>query len=274
MIRGTTRIAAVIGWPVEHSRSPQMFEAAFAAAKMDAVMVPIGVAPESLDQILIALRAMNALGASVTLPHKIAAAQLCDDLSVAARDIGAVNCIHVDGERLVGHNTDCYGFTDALIAAGFPPDGKRCVILGSGGAARAVAYGLRAEHASAVDIIARRPQQVTWTAAHTWTPLELRSLFARADLVIDATSTGLAEGELAMLDTLPLDALKRSAWVATLVYHRRTALIERAAAHGHSVVDGRGMLVHQGARAFAIWTGAAPPIHAMQRALDVAILGT
>jgi shikimate dehydrogenase len=274
MIRGTTRLAAVIGWPVEHSRSPQMFEAAFAATKLDAVMVPIGVAPESFDQILRALRVMNAIGASVTIPHKLAAAQLCDELSIAAREIGAVNCIHVDDDRLVGHNTDCYGFTDALITAGFEPAGKRCVILGSGGAARAVAYGLRVEHASSVDVIARRPQQVNWISAHTWTPLELRSYFARADLIVDATSSGLADGELAMVNSLPLDALRPTAWVATLVYHRRTALIERCASRGHSVVDGRGMLVHQGARAFAIWTGTTPPIHAMQRALDVAILGT
>lgn len=274
MIRGTTRIAAVIGWPVEHSRSPQMFAAAFAAAKLDAVMVPIGVPPESFPQIMAALRAMNALGASVTVPHKLAAAAACDELSVAAREIGAVNCVHVNAGRLVGHNTDCYGFTDALIAAGFEPRGKRCVILGSGGAARAVAYGLRVEQAGAVDVIARRPEQIGWTSARAWSPLELRTSFARADLVIDATSSGLATDEPAMLDSLPLDGLRPTAWVSSLVYHRRTLLIERAAGRGHAVVDGRGMLVHQGARSFAIWTGGAPPIHAMQRALDVAILGT
>lgn len=274
MIRGTTRVAAVIGWPVEHSRSPQMFEAAFAAAGVDAVMIPIGVPPASLASIVGALRAMRALGASVTVPHKVAAAALCDELSPAAREIGAVNCLQIQDDRLIGHNTDAGGFCDALVAAGFAPAGKRCVILGAGGAARAVAYGLEAAHAGAIDVIARSPAQVSWTAARPWHTREVGASFARADLVIDATPIGLADGDATALDALPLDALPAAAWVATLVYHRRTLLAERAAARGHSIVDGRGMLVHQGAHAFAIWTGGTPPIHAMQRALDASLHGT
>lgn len=271
MIRGTTRVAAVIGWPVEHSRSPQMFEAAFAEAGLDAVMIPIGVPPESFAQVVGALRAMHAFGACVTLPHKLAAAALCDELSEAAHAIGAVNCLKFDGSRLVGHNTDCHGFTDALTSAGFDAPGKRCVILGAGGAARSVAYGLRAAEAGAVDVIARRPQRVAWTAARPWTTVDLRSTFSRADLVVDATPVGLEDSDTASLDALPLDALRKDAWVATLVYHRRTILLERASERGHSTLDGRGMLVHQGARAFAHWTGMLPPIQVMRRALDAAI---
>jgi shikimate dehydrogenase len=271
MIRGTTRVAAVIGWPVEHSRSPQMFEAAFAAAGLDAVMIPIGVPPDGFAQVIGGLRAMRALGACVTLPHKLAAAALCDELTGAARAIGAVNCLHIAGDRLVGHNTDCHGFTDALIAAGFPPGGRRCAILGAGGAARAVAHGLQVAGAGAVDVIARSPGRVAWTAARPWTADELRAGFAHADLVIDATPVGLADADPAAVDALPLDALRPDAWVATLVYHRRTLLLERARARGHSTLDGRGMLVHQGARAFAIFTGAPPPIAAMQQALDAAL---
>jgi shikimate dehydrogenase len=271
MIRGTTRVAAVFGWPVEHSRSPEMFSAAFAEVKLDAVMIPIGVPPEAFAQAVGTLRAMRALGACVTLPHKLAAVALCDDLSEAARATGAVNCLQFTGGRVVGHNTDCYGFTDALVAAGFEPDGKRCVILGAGGAARAVAYGLRVAGAGAIDVIARRPQRVAWTTARPWTTVDLRSSFARADLLIDATSMGLADADVESVDALPFDALRRAAWVATLVYHRNTILMERAAARGHTTLDGRGMLVHQGARQFAVWTGMLPPIHAMQRALDAAL---
>ncbi|HEX2690276.1 MAG TPA: shikimate dehydrogenase [Kofleriaceae bacterium] len=271
MIQGTTRVAAVIGWPVEHSRSPQMFAAGFAARAIDAVMIPIGVPPEGLAQVVGALGAMRALGASVTLPHKLAVAALCDELSPAARAIGAVNCLQVDGRRLVGHNTDAPGFSDALIASGFAPAGKRCVILGAGGAARAVAYGLGAAQAGAIEVIARTPEQVTWTAARPWQPAELATCFAGAELVVDATPIGLGDGDLAAVDALPLDALPAAAWVATLVYHRRPRLLERASERGLSTVDGRGMLVHQGARAFAIWTGASPPIEAMQRALDHAL---
>jgi len=274
MIRGTTRVAAVIGWPVEHSRSPQIFEAAFAEAGLDAVMIPIGVPPEAFAQVVGALRAMRALGACVTLPHKLAAAALCDELSEAARGVGAVNCLQLDGSRLVGHNTDCHGFTDALTAAGFAVQGKRCAILGAGGAARAVAYGLRVAAADAIDVIARRPEQVAWTAARPWTAVDLRASFARADLVIDATPMGLADSDTTWIDALPLDALRADAWIATLIYHRKTILLERAIERGHSTIDGRGMLVHQGARAFAHWTGQQPPIQAMQRALDASLAGT
>jgi shikimate dehydrogenase len=275
MIRGTTRVAAVIGWPVEHSRSPQMFEAAFAERAIDAVMIPVGVPPEAFAQVVGALRAMRALGASVTLPHKLAAAAICDELSPAAREIGAVNCLHIDGDRLVGHNTDAAGFIDALVAAGFSPAGKRCLILGAGGAARAVAYGLRTAGASAIEVLARAPEKITWTEARPWHTIGLRDGFARAELVVDATPIGLSDGAAATaIDELPLDALPAAAWVATLVYHRRPLLLERAAARGHSIADGRGMLVHQGARAFAIWTGHAPPIEAMQRALDLSLRGT
>jgi shikimate dehydrogenase len=275
MIRGTTRVAAVIGWPVEHSRSPQMFEAAFAAAGLDAVMIPIGVPPDGFAQVIGALRAMRALGACVTLPHKLAAAALCDELTGAARAIGAVNCLHIAGDRLVGHNTDCHGFTDALAAAGLAPRGLRCVLLGAGGAARAVAHGLEIAGAGAIDVLARAPDRVPWTAARPWAADALRAAFARADLVIDTTPVGLADSpaDLASVDALPLNALPAGAWVATLVYHRRTRLLERAAAHGRPTLDGRGMLVHQGARAFAIFTGARPPVEAMQRALDAAIAG-
>jgi len=274
MIRGTTRVAAVIGWPVEHSRSPQMFEAAFAEAGLDAVMIPIGVPPDAFAEVIGALRAMRAYGACVTTPHKLAAAAACDELSDAARVIGAVNCVHITGGRAVGHNTDCHGFADALRAAGFAPEGRRCTILGAGGAGRAIAHGLELARASAIDVIARAPDRVAWTAARPWTASELRAAFARAELVVDATSIGLADRDADAIDALPLDALPAGAWVASLVYHRRTRLLERAAAAGYSTVDGRGMLVHQGARAFAIWTGAPPPIAAMRGALDASLAGT
>lgn len=273
MITGATRIAAVIGWPVEHSRSPQMLNAAFATTGVDAVMIPIGAPPEQLAQVVAGLRAMNALGASVTVPHKLAAVALCDQVTPAARDIGAVNCLHLDDGRLVGHNTDAPGFVDGLAAAGFATPAARCVVLGAGGAARAVAYGLR-EHGT-VEVIARRPDAVAWTRALPWTDDQLRAAFATADLVVDCTPAGLSpDDERALVDALPLDALRPQAWVSTLIYHRSTSLLERAKARGHSTVDGRAMLVHQGARAFAIWTKAAPPIGAMAHALDDALRGT
>ena len=271
MITGTTRITAVIGWPVEHSRSPQMLNAAFAAAGLDVAMVPIGVPPQGLAVAVAGLRAARAIGASVTIPHKLAIVGLCDEVKPDARAIGAVNCVHLAGDRLVGYNTDADGFVDALADAGFALDGTRTIaILGGGGAARAVAHALRAHRLA---IISRSP--VDWARAHAWTPEQLAESFAIADLVVDCTPIGLGgPDEATLVGALPLQALREGAWVATLVYHRSTILLERAAALGHPVVDGRAMLVHQGARAFTIWTGIAAPVDAMRRALDDALAGT
>lgn len=270
MIAGTTRVAAVLGWPIEHSRSPAVLNAAFAADEIDAVLVPIGIPPEGLATVVAALRAMRALGASVTIPHKLAVADLCDELSTEARAIGAVNCLQFVDGRLVGHNTDCDGFLDGLVAAGFDLRGKRTVLLGAGGAARAVAYGLRGGRA--IEVVARRPAEVGWAQAWPWTVDHLRDCFARADLVVDCTSAGLAEAtDLPFADSLPLDALAPGAWVTTLVYHRQTELLQRAAARGHSILDGRAMLVHQGARAYTLWTGMPAPVEVMAHALDASL---
>ncbi len=275
-IKGTTQIAAVIGWPIAHSKSPELLNAAFAAREVDAVMVPLGVPPEGLSSAIAGLRVARALGASVTVPHKIAVAALCDRLSPAARTIGAVNCLQLAETELVGHNTDCTGFSDALAEAGCGSP-SRVVLLGAGGAARAVAYGLRSNATPQIDVVARDPARAVWTSwvqgvtARPWS--ELATALARADLVVDCTPAGLSEhDELPFVDALPLDALASGAWVATLVYHRRPILLERASERGHSILDGRGMLIHQGARAFEIWTGQAPPIEHMRAALDAALV--
>ncbi|MBS1122446.1 MAG: shikimate 5-dehydrogenase [Deltaproteobacteria bacterium] len=278
MIRGTTRLAAVIGWPIEHSRSPQLLNAAFAAAGIDAVLVPLAVPPEQLANALDGLRACRALGASITVPHKLAAAALADELTLPAREIGAVNCLQLVADRLVGHNTDCDGFVDGLRAAGFRPEaGPHVVLLGAGGAARAIAYGLR--ESCSIEVLARHPDQVDWahgsTRATAWTDDNLRAAFARAGLVVDCTPIGLGGAdEATFVDALPLEVLRPEAWAATLVYHRPTIWLARARARGLATVDGRAMLVHQGARAFAIWTGMPAPIAAMTQALDAAVAGT
>lgn len=273
VIRGSTRLTAVLGHPISHSRSPELQNAAFAAAGVDAVMVPAGVPPEGLRAAVAGLAAIGALGASVTVPHKVAALALCDELDPAARAIGAVNCLRFDSGRVSGHNTDAGGFTDALGAAGFTARGSRVVLLGAGGAARAVAYGLRAAgvDADALTVFARHPARAPWARASQWTPARLRTAFAGADLVVDCTPAGLGPGEASFVDTLPLEALRSAAWVATLIYHRRTLWLERASARGHSTLDGRAMLVGQGARAFEIWTDRPAPVAAMARALDRAL---
>ena len=261
---GLGQKAFVIGFPIAHSKSPDIVNAAFAAMGIDAEMERLEVAPENLREEIDRLRALPMLGASVTVPHKVAVAALCDELSDSARAIGAVNCLELRDKTLIGHNTDAPGFADALAADGFDARGKHAVVLGAGGAARAIAYALRD---ASVDIVARRPRD----GERPWS--ELADVLARADLVVDCTPTGLgAASDAAFATSVPLDALPRDAWVATLVYHRRTALLERASVLGHATLDGRAMLVHQAARALTIWTGREPPLAIMTRALDDALV--
>lgn len=266
-----TRIAAVLGFPVAHSRSPAMINAAFVASGIDARMEAISVAPDRLAEEVARLREIPMLGASVTVPHKFAVAKLCDELAGAASETGAVNCLVLDG-KLVGHNTDVFGFQDALADSGFDMRGKHAVVLGGGGSARAIDYALQTGGAT-VDIAARRPDAVAWTHAYAWEQLPAR--LSRADLVVDCTPTGLDPAtDAAFVEELPLHALPSHAMVATLVYHRRTQLLDAAAAHGHRTMDGRLMLIYQAAHAFTLWTGKAAPIDIMTRAFDDAMKTT
>jgi shikimate dehydrogenase len=247
------RSAFVIGWPIGHSKSPPMIDAAFRAMGIAAHMHPMAVSPDDLADAIAAARDRAPIGMSVTIPHKSAVIPLCDAHTPEVAAIGAANCLEFRDGQVIAHNTDAGGFVDSL---GFTP--RHAVILGAGGAARAVAYGLRGGQLA---VVARRP--ATWITSHAWS--ELPHLLARADLLVDCTSAGL--DETADLE-VPLSALPAGATVATLIYHQRTKLLERAAALGYSTLDGRGMLVHQGARAIAIWTGRAAPVDVMSRALD------
>ncbi len=265
-----TRVGAVIGAPVAHSLSPALHNAAFAAVGVDAVFVAWHVHPDDLGAAVAGLRALGVLGVSVTVPHKRAIIAHCDRLASPADEIGAVNCLvferapgdAADGREsvaVVGHNTDAGGFCDSLVQdAGFDPAGRRALLLGAGGAARAVAAGLRAAGAAEVAVIARRPEAVDWARAQPWTAAALGQACAQCDLVVDCTPLALsAEREAAIPCAVPIDRLSERAVVASLVYHREPALLAAARARGLRTLDGAGMLVHQGVRAFQLWTGAA-----------------
>jgi shikimate dehydrogenase len=259
VIAGTTRVVAVIGDPVEHSRSPAMLNAAFAALGLDLVMVPLRVRADDLAIAIRGLAAAGFVGASVTIPHKAAVVAACTRVTEAATAIGAVNCLAFEpGGAVLGDNTDGAGFVEAVAAEapGVLAGGHRAVLLGAGGAARAVEWALRGA-GLAVTVLGRKDAA------------RVAQEFASARLVVDCTPVALDPAlEPAFVDALPLDALPPGAAVASLVYHRRPLLLDRAAARGHLVMDGRGMLVHQGARAFARWTGQPAPVDVMRRALD------
>ncbi len=267
---GGMRAAYVLGYPIHHSLSPTLHNAAFDELKIAAHMTVLAVEPARLAETLAGLRGTRFLGASVTLPHKETTAKLCDELTPAASAIGAVNCLQIENKRLIGHNTDCDGFTDALKEAKVSLTGKRVAILGSGGAARAIAHGCR--EARAIEVVARRAHDIQWAVSWPWTEETLLEIFARSDVIVDCTSAGLAaETETELVDQLPLEALRPTATVVSLVYHRQTLLMTRATKLGLVTIDGLGMLLHQGARAFSIWTNREAPVETMREALLAAL---
>ncbi|MEM9487675.1 MAG: shikimate dehydrogenase [Myxococcota bacterium] len=284
-ITAATGVAAVIGAPVEHSLSPNLHNAALAGAGIDAVYLALHVAPDQLAAAMAGFRALGFLGLSVTVPHKQAIIPLCDRLAAPADRIGAVNCVVFErsatGCVAVGHNTDAGGFVDALTddAAGGAMDraadlaGSRVVLLGAGGAARAVHAGLDDAGAGSIEVITRTPARVDWVAARPWTEDELARLCRDCDLLVDCTSTALsAEREAQVPTAVPVDLLPDRAVVASLVYHRRPALLTAAAERGLRTIDGAGMLVHQGVRAFELWTGVSAPVSKMWAAMRAAMV--
>ena len=276
-ITATTRAAAVIGAPVTHSLSPALHNAAFAATGIDAVYLALHVEPNDLDAAVAGFRATGMLGISVTVPHKERIVPLCDQLDPPADRIGAVNCLTIEKHRgkptIVGHNTDAGGFVDSLVHdANMDPVGCRAVILGAGGAARAVYAGLHDAGATHIDVIARNPKKAAWTAAKPWTEDSLADMCRRSDLLVDCTSAGLSPDREAKIPaSIPIDDMPDSAVVASLVYHRKPALLKAAEDRGLRTLDGAGMLVYQGARAFELWTDVEAPIAAMWRAMREAV---
>lgn len=266
-ISGRTRLAGVIGWPVEHSRSPAIHNAAFAATGLDwryvALPVPPGLVPEAIE----GMRALGIAGLSVTMPHKQAVAAAVDHLTPDAIALGSVNTVFRDGDRLVGDSTDGEGFVDAVAAElGLVPSGMRCAVVGAGGAARAVVLALRRHGAAEVCVVNRDRSRAASAAAlagpvgRVGTPDELGSF----DLIVQATPVGMGDDR-----GLPFEPslLGDDAVVVDLVYHPlQTPLLVACTARGIRSANGLGMLVHQAARQFQAWTGVAPPIDVMAAA--------
>lgn len=276
-------VYCILGFPVAHSRSPAMHNRAFETLGLNARYVPFAVAPEKLADAVRGLRALGICGANVTLPHKTAIMPWLDEVDPVARQIGAVNTIVRDGERLRGTNTDAEGLTRALREAGAKLEGARATVLGAGGAARASVVGLAHAGAKQVHVAARQRERAEALAADLRASLpdvtlhatdlqasSLTPVFAETDLLVQATSATLDSAQDAQGFThgLPLDALPTRAWVTDLVYKPlRTAVLRAAAARGLATVDGLGMLLHQGALAFELWTGNPAPLAPMRAAL-------
>jgi shikimate dehydrogenase len=261
-----TRLAGVIGHPVRHSLSPTIHNAAFRALGLDWVYTAFEVAPGQGRAAVEAMRTLGLSGLNVTMPHKADVAAGVDRLSPVAAALGAVNTVVVAGEALVGESTDGDGLLAALATDhGFDPSGQRCLVLGAGGAARAVVLALAAGGASEVAVVARRPERagVATRLAGASGRTGAAGDVAGADLVVNATPVA---------DQLPLGLragdLGPGQLVVDLLYHPPvTALMEAAAARGATTANGLGMLVHQAALSFRMWTGEDMPLDAVETAL-------
>ncbi len=264
----STRVAAVIGSPVRHSRSPALVNAAFAAAGLDWVYVAYEVAPGHAVQAVAAMRTLGLAGLSVTMPHKQDVIAGLDRLSPAAEALVAVNCIAWDGDQLIGHNTDGIGLVSSLRRdEDFDPAGCRCVVLGAGGAARSIVLALADAGAAEVAVLNRTRARGEQAAALAGTVgrVAVADDVRHADLVVNATSVGMGADE-GGVGPMPLDrdVLVRDQVVVDLVYQpRRTPLLAEAERRGARPVDGLGMLVHQAAVAVQLWTGVVPDTAAM-----------
>jgi len=263
-ITGATRVVGIIGDPVGHSRSPVMHNAAFDALGLDWVYVAFPVARGRGAAAVRAVTTLALAGLNVTMPHKADAAAACDDLSPEAAALAAANTVvNVDG-ALVGHSTDGDGFLRALDDEGIEVTGRHVLVVGAGGAARAITHAVGRAGAH-VTVTARRPDAARSAAslAPDGDAIGFDGIAVeRFDVIVNATPLGMG-GEAAPFDTAELRA---GQFVYDTVYPVETPLLREARARGLRATGGLGMLVHQGALSFSLWTGVEPPLEVMRAA--------
>ena len=261
-------MAAVIGYPIRHSVSPVIHNAAFRALDLDWVFTALEVAPGRAAAAADGVRDLGLAGLSVTMPHKSDVVRALDRVTSTAATLGAVNTVIRHGSReLLGDNTDGAGFLDALRTdEGFDPGGRRCLVVGAGGAARAVVLALALAGAAEVVVANRTRSRAEEAAAlapgvaRAGSPDEADGV----DLIVNATPLGMA-GNLSL--PVPTTALGPGQLVVDLVYHPAlTPLVEAAHSQGAAATNGLGMLIHQAAHAFRLWTGEDPPLEVMSAA--------
>ncbi|MDO8588169.1 MAG: shikimate dehydrogenase [Armatimonadota bacterium] len=277
-ITGHTRLLGVFGHPIGHSLSPVMHNAALRELGLDYAYLAFDVDPADLESAVRAIRALGIVGVNVTIPHKENVIPFLDEISHEARLIGSVNTIINRDGRLLGESADGRGFMQALSAAGADVRGKKAVVIGAGGSARAVLYALVTHGASVVvanrtvergEELAKRINEVTSpdsVRATSLRPDSLREAVEGADLLVNCTSVGMWPDTDAV--PCPEDLLHSGLFVYDLVYNPlRTKLIAEAEKAGATAICGLKMLVYQGAASFKMWTGIDPPVETMENAV-------
>ena len=274
-------IAAIIGYPLDHSMSPPLHNAGFAALGLDVRYEAWPIPPEDLPAAVERLRDDEMLGISVTVPYKQAVMPLLDEIDPAADAIGSVNTLVKRGRSLVGYNTDKDGFVRSLREAGCDPAGRRALVLGVGGTERAVAYGLVEAGVAVITLAGRNSDRLNAAAEDLEVskpgfatirrvPFDNAFLISAAsdsDLIVNTTPVGMRHSPQEHESPLPPACLRPGLWVADVVYNPlETVLLRQARAAGARAVDGMGMLVYQGVAQQLLWTGREPPGDIMREA--------
>jgi len=269
-----TRLCGVIGDPIEHTMSPAIHNAAFIQMGLDYIYIPFHVKEEELGKAIDGMRALNIRGLNVTLPHKVTIIPFLDELDSLAEKIGAVNTVTNDEGVLKGFNTDASGFLQALLEGGIEPKGKRVVVLGAGGASRAISFIL-AERGTHLVILNRRLERAAELAGRMSTTFskEVRTLkliaenltwaLEEADILINTTSVGMSPN---ISETpVPSNLLRPDLIVSDIVYNPiKTRLLREAEEAGAKTINGVDMFVWQGALSFERWTGVKAPVELMR----------
>jgi shikimate dehydrogenase len=267
-INGRTKITGLFGYPVEHTLSPAMHNSAFKSLGLDYCYVPFPVHPDYLEDAVKAIKALNICGVNVTVPHKEKVIKFLDEINEEASFIGAVNTIVNIKGRLIGYNTDGRGFIQSLSESGISIEDKDILIVGAGGASRAISYYL-SQKTKKLYLYNRNKDRAEKLVQdlnkihNNVSSIEDISNIEKFHIIINATPLGLKKE-----DTLPFDtaSLRRDQTVCDLIY-KKTRLLEEASQKGCATLDGKGMLLWQGVFAFELWTGKKPQVEVMRNAL-------
>jgi len=272
-ISGNTKIYGIIGYPVNHSFSPKMHNAAFAELKMDAMYLPFSVRPENISQAIDGIKALNISGFNVTIPHKSSIMQYLDEISPIARKVGAVNTVRNINGRLIGTNTDVSGFISSLKALNFSPLKKNIGLIGAGGSARALITGLAEAGASQILIYNRtieRAKELELEFSESFPMIMIKSVSLEKiknyhlDLLVNSSSVGMESNE----SPIDLNLDHKIEHIVDIIYiPTQTRLMRQAKELGIPNINGLGMLLYQGCEAFKFWTDLPAPESIMQKQL-------
>ena len=276
-VTGATKLVGLFGYPVEHTLSPLIHNIAFRVMGIDWIYCAFPVMPSDLREASRAIRALRMPGVNITVPHKERIIDYLDRLSSEAEAIGAVNTVVSEDGFLVGYNTDVTGFAQSLKEGGFSIPGKVVLMIGAGGAALAVGHALVAGGAQRLLVLNRTSSRAAGLVTRlrrlagatdierlSWENRSALSCAPEVDLLVNTTSCGLEPGEA----IINIDQFSPKTRIYDLVYNRMTELLQNGARRGFECQGGRGMLVHQGAQAFSLWTKLDAPVDAMRSAID------